>query len=222
MAFLNDEVTSQVRPMLADLSHELELKVFTGSSLVVPGSDATGHQDETLGLLRELAELSDKITVTESPIAGSDEAAAAGITRAPTIVFRRKGETRTNLRFMGLPSGYEFTTLLEAIRLIGTDAEVPDDKVGELAEPVLLQTFVTPTCPYCPRAVLTAFELALANDKIVAEGVEASEFPVLSQTFGISSVPDTIIAQRRDARVLGAQPKRQFVEAIRSAVGVPA
>lgn len=221
MAFLNDEVRDQVRPMLADLGHEVELKVYTGSTLVVPGSDATGHQDETLGLLRELAELSDKVTVTEAPIAGDDEAKAAGITRAPTIVFRRKGETRTNVRFLGLPSGYEFTTLLEGIRMVASD-ELPEDKVGDLPEPTLLQTFVTPTCPYCPRAVLTAFELALANDNIVAEGVEASEFPVLSQTFRISSVPDTIIAERSDARVLGAQPKKQFVDAIRSAVGVPA
>lgn len=221
MAFLNDEVRDQVRPMLADLGHEVELKVYTGSTLVVPGSDATGHQDETLGLLRELAELTDKVTVTEAPIAGDDEAKAAGITRAPTIVFRRKGETRTNVRFLGLPSGYEFTTLLEGIRMVASD-DAPEDKVGDLPEPTLLQTFVTPTCPYCPRAVLTAFELALANDKIVAEGVEASEFPVLSQTFRISSVPDTIIAERSDARVLGAQPKKQFVDAIRAAVGVPA
>ena len=221
MALLNDDVIQQVKPMLADLQHEVELKVYTGGTLVVPGTDATGHQEETLGLLRELAELSDKITVTETPIAGDAEAEAAGITRAPTIVFRRKGQTRTNLRFLGLPSGYEFTTLLEAIRLVA-DEDDPEDKVGELAEPLLLQTFVTPTCPYCPRAVITAYELAMANERIVAEGVEANEFPVLSQTFRISSVPDTIIGESADARVLGAQPKKQFVEAIQAAAGVPA
>ena len=221
MSLLTDDVKNQIRPMLAELTHEVELKVYTGSSLVIPGSDPTGHQRETLGLLRELAELSDMLTVTETPIAGDDEAKAAGITRAPTIVFRRKGESRTNLRFLGMPSGYEFSTLLEAIRMVGTDREV-EDHVGELADPVLLQSFVTPTCPYCPRAVLTAFELALANDSVVAEGVEATEFPLLSQTNRISSVPDTIIGGKSDQRVQGAQPKGQFVEAIRSAVGVAA
>ena len=221
MTILNDDVKNQIRPMLAELTHEVELKVYTGSSLVIPGTDPTGHQRETLDLLREVAELSDKITISETPIAGDDEAKAAGITRAPTIVFRRKGETRTNLRFLGMPSGYEFTTLLEAIRMVGSDHHV-DDHVGELAEPLLLQTFVTPTCPHCPRAVLTAFELALANDAIVAEGVEASEFPVLSRTYGISSVPDTIIGANASQRVLGAQPKRQFVDAIRSAAAVAA
>lgn len=221
MAMLNDDVKNQIQPLLDTLTHDVELVVFTGSSLVIPGQDETGRQRETLGLLREIADLSGKLTVSESPIAGNEEARAAGITRAPTIVFRRKGESRTNIRYLGLPSGYEFSTLLEGIRMLGTARE-SGDSVGELAEPVLLQTFVTPTCPYCPRAVLTAFELALDNDKVVAEGVEASEFPVLSQSYRISSVPDTIIDRKASNRVLGAQPKQQFIEAIRSAVAVAA
>jgi glutaredoxin-like protein len=219
VALLNDDVRQRVSAMLTELEHEVELKVFTGSSLVVPGVDPTGHQRETLPLLRELAELNDKLTVTETPIAGDDEARGAGITRAPTIVFRRKGEDRTNLRFVGMPSGYEFSTLLETIRMVGTDLQV-DDAVGPLGEPLLLQTFVTPTCPHCPRAVLTAFELALGNDKVVAEGIEATEFPLLSSSFRISGVPDTIIGGDTRQRVLGAQPKHQFVEAIRAATVV--
>lgn len=218
MAFLNDDVREQVRPVLAALAHEVELRVYTGGTLVLPGRDATGHQEETLGLLRELAELSDRITVTEAPLAGDDEALSLGIVRAPTILFRRKGERRTNLRYAGLPSGYEFTVLLEAIRLVASD-DRPDDAVGELARPLLLQTFVTPTCPHCPRAVLTAYELALANDALVAEGVETNEFPILAHRYRISSVPDTVIGGEEDARVLGAQPKRAFVEAIRAAAG---
>jgi len=221
MSLLTDDVKSKVRPMLAELTHEVELKVYTASSLVIPGQDQPGHQRETLAMLRDLAELSDKLTVTETPIAGDDDARAAGITRGPTTVFRRKGETRTNLRFLGLPSGYEFTTLLEVIRMVGMDHEV-EDKVGELTDSVLLQTFVTPTCPHCPRAVLTAYALALGNDRIVAEGIEATEFPTLSQRYRIASVPDTIIGGDPSKRVLGAQPMPQFVEAIRSAVAVAA
>jgi glutaredoxin-like protein len=219
VTLLTDDVKHRVRPLLDALEHEVELKVYTGSSLVIPGRDPTGHQRETLALLRDLADLSDKLVVTETPIAGDDEARAAGITRAPTIVCRRTGETRTNVRFIGLPAGYEFSTLLEAIRMTGSDRPT-EDPVGPLTEPVLLQTFVTPTCPHCPRAVLTAFELALGNDQVVAEGIEATEFPMLSQAYRIASVPDTIINGDTTQRVLGAQPKPQFVEAIRSAIAV--
>lgn len=220
MPHLDEKVREQVRPLLDALEHDVELKVLTGGTLVVPGRDATGHQDVTLELVRELAELSERVSVQEVPLARDEAAKAAGITLTPTILFRRRGEDRTNLRFAGLPGGYEFTTLLEAIRLVGSERE-PGEGLG-LEGPVTLQTFVTTSCPHCPRAVLTAFELALDNEEIVAEGVEAQEFPVISQRYRISSVPDTIIGGDAQQRVLGAQPKRAFVEAIRGATGAPA
>ena len=114
--------------MLDSLAHEVELEGYTGSSHVIPGTDATGCQQEALGLLREVAELSDKLSVTETPVAGDDDAKTAGITRAPTIAFRRKGEARTNIRYLGLPSGSEFTTLLGAIRIVGSDRELTDQE----------------------------------------------------------------------------------------------
>jgi hypothetical protein len=45
---------------------------------------------------------------------------------------------------------------------------------------------------------------------------------VLSRTYRIANVPGTIIGGDAAQRVLGAQPKRQFVEAIRAAVAVTA
>lgn len=223
MTLLDDATRNQIRPVLSGLRHPLELIVYTGGSLVVPGRDPTGHQRETLALLREVAELG-PIEVIERPLAGDAKAAAAGIRLAPTIVFRRKGEQRLNLRFAGLPGGYEFTTLLETLRLLGGDGADGADaqEAGEfddLEESVTLRTFVTPTCPHCPRSVLTTFKLALANPKLIAEGVEASEFPLLSQQNRIQSVPDTIVSGRSQTRVLGAQPEPVFVEAVRSVSG---
>ena len=87
---------------------------------------------------------------------------------------------------------------------------------------VHLQTFVTPTCPYCPRAVLTAFRFAMVNPRIVAEGVEANEFPTLSQQNQISGVPDTIVRGDRETRVLGAQPEHAFAQALQQVVASPA
>lgn len=220
MTFLDDKTREQIRPLLSELSHPLELIVYTGGSLVIPGRDPAGHQRETLALLRELAELG-PIEVIERSLAGDSEAAEAGIRHAPTTVFRRRGEARSNLRFVGLPSGYEFTTLLETLRLLGSDAadEVQIDALDDLDEAVTLQTFVTPTCPHCPRSVLTTFKLALANPLVIAEGIEASEFPILSQQNRIQSVPDTIVRGRSQTRILGAQPEPVFLEAVRSVAG---
>lgn len=226
MPLLDEEVRAQVEQVLAALQNEVELLVYTGGKLVVPGRDEPGEQKATLELLREVAATNDKITVTEKLLAGDADALAAGITLAPTTVFRRKGERRLNVRFVGLPSGYEFSTLLETILMVGGAGPQLDGALKEVSEvdaDVRLRTFVTPTCPYCPKAVITAFRFAMANPRITAEGIEANEFPTLSSGYRISGVPDTIVEGApgsgiKATRVLGAQPEDAFVGALKEAV----
>ncbi len=227
MAYLDEDVRAQVRTALEALEHDVELIVYTASDLVVPGRDAPGEQQATLELLREVASLSEHIEVSERKIGGDPEAATLGITLAPTTIFRRKGTDRSNLRFIGVPSGYEFSTLLETLVFLGTDTfeMTPTlEGVRDIDADLRLRTFVTPTCPYCPRAVLTAYRFALANPRIVAEGIMANETPTLSASYRISSVPDTIVEGREGVtatvtRVLGAQPEHVFLDALKESVG---
>ena len=86
-----------------------------------------------------------------------------------------------------------------------------NDRTFEVDADVRLRTFVTPTCPYCPKAVITAFRFALANPRITAEGIEANEFPELSSRYHIHGVPDTIVNHGKE-RILGAQPLRVRVK----------
>jgi glutaredoxin-like protein len=224
MPILDDALQQQVRDALAPLVTPVEMVVYTGSSLVIPGQDAPGQQVETLELLREVAATSDKLTVIERSLVGDQEAAALGITLAPTTLLREAGTARHNIRFSGLPAGYEFQTLIETLLLLGTGqsrlSQTSKQRLAAITTPVTLQSFVTPTCPYCPRAVITAFELAYHHPQIRAEGIEANEFPALSQRYRISGVPDTIISGTTSKRVLGAQPERAFVEATLEAAGV--
>lgn len=224
MPILDDTLQQQVRETLAPLVTPVEMVVYTGSRLVIPGQDHPGQQEETLELLREVAATSDKLTVIERSLIGDQEAAALGITLAPTTLLREAGTSRHNIRFSGLPAGYEFQTLIETLLLLGTGqsrlSHTSQQRLAAITTPVILQSFVTPTCPYCPRAVLTAFELAYHHPQIRAEGIEANEFPALSQRHRISGVPDTIISGTTTERVLGAQPERAFVEATLKAAGV--
>lgn len=229
MAFLDDDLTKQVTGVLAALENDVELVVYTGTALEVPGRDPVGEQKATLELLKEVAATSDKVTVIEKNLILDDDAAALGITLAPTTLFRRKGEDRTNMRFVGLPSGYEFSTLLETILMVGASQAptgVELDSVADIDASLRLRTFVTPTCPHCPRSVITSFRFALVNPNIVAEGIEANEFPTLSSGYRISGVPDTIVEGKpgsgvKATRVLGAQPEAAFVGALRQALGAP-
>ncbi len=224
MPIIDDSLQQQVADALAPLVMPVEMVVYTGSRLVIPGQDQPGQQEETLQLLREVAATSDKLTVIERSLVGDQDAAALGINLAPTTLLREAGTARHNIRFSGLPAGYEFQTLIETLLLLGTGqsrlSATSKQRLAAITTPVTLHSFVTPTCPYCPRAVLTAFELAYHNPQILAEGIEANEFPALSQRYRISGVPDTIISGTTTERVLGAQSERAFIEATLKAAGV--
>jgi glutaredoxin len=82
---------------------------------------------------------------------------------------------------------------------------------------VLLQVFVTPTCPYCPQAVVLAHQMALESPMVEAEMVEAMEFPELSNQFGVSGVPQTTINSGAGT-VIGAVPEDSLLVEIQEAL----
>jgi glutaredoxin len=62
-----------------------------------------------------------------------------------------------------------------------------------LTAPLHLQVFVTPSCPYCPRAVVLAHRLAYASPYVTADAVEVTEFPDLRDRYHVMGVPRTVI-----------------------------
>ena len=82
-------------------------------------------------------------------------------------------------------------------------------QLKEMTTPLHLQVFVTPTCPYCPRAVHLAHQLALESDLVRADMVEATEFPALSQKYQVMGVPRTVINDK--AYIEGAAPEEMLM-----------
>lgn len=226
MTLLDDQTRVQVAEVLSGMTIPVEIAIYTAASdLVVPGRDEPGLERETLELLREVAALNPHLSVKEGRIS-DEEVRDLNLTHTPTILFREQGSLRHNIRFLGLPSGYEFSTLLEVLVMLGTgNSGLKDQFKTQLAQvntPVHMRAFVTPGCPYCPRAVVTGYRFAFENPNILAEGVEASEFPVLSDRYGIQGVPDTIVQSGGNTeRVLGGQPEHQFIQAVLKAAQPP-
>lgn len=54
--------------------------------------------------------------------------------------------------------------------------------------------------------------MALASERVHAVGVEANEFPELSQRFGVRSVPLTVVNQ--SGSFVGALPEAAFVDRV--------
>ncbi len=229
MALLGPKEQEIVRERLANLTRDVELVLFTDTStLIVPGKEPCLYCKETKQLLEELAALSDRLHLVVYDLAtpeGREKAKEYRVEDPPTLILREKGSEAINLRYRGIPAGYEFASLLEDIEMLGRDGHgLPENVVQELnnlPEEVVLQVFVTPTCPYCPQAVRTAHRMAYASPKVWGEMIEANEFPELSSRYHIHGVPDTIVNHGKE-RILGAQPLSQFLQAIRKAVGVSA
>jgi predicted DsbA family dithiol-disulfide isomerase len=55
----------------------------------------------------------------------------------------------------------------------------------------------------------------MENPLIVADVIEANEFPQLSQRYGVRSVPHTVINNR--VQFVGALPESKVVDALRKA-----
>jgi glutaredoxin-like protein len=175
---------------------------------------------ETRQLLEEVAGLSGQIELLIYDfVADKDKAAEYAVDKIPAIVIR--GEKDSGVRFFGIPSGYEYMSLIEAITDVsrwstGLSAKTKET-LRELQNDVRIQVFVTPTCPYCALAVRLAHQCALESPRVRGEMVETTEFPHLAQKYHVFDVPKTVMNEA--VSVDGAVSEQVFVEFILKAAG---
>lgn len=174
--------------------------------------------EETRQLLEEVAALSEKLKLVIHDV--EDEPALArefGIVEVPAFVLR--GRERGTVRYLGIPSGYEFMTLVEDLVAVSsgkTDlGERTRKALADLPADVHIQVFVTPTCPYCPAAARLAHMLAIESGRVIADVVEVSEFPQMAERFRVQGVPKTVI--NGTIEMVGAQPEAAFLAAVQRA-----
>jgi glutaredoxin-like protein len=217
-AFLNEELTRQVKEVFAGLINPVEVLFFGRKT-------DCAYCQESLSLLEEVTGLSDQFSLS---IYDLDENASLAqqykIDKAPGFVIAAKEGDQIvdyGIRFFGIPSGYEFTSLVNDLVMVSSRNSALTDPTREylktLKSPVHLQVFVTPTCPYCPRAVVLAHQMALESPWVESEMVEASEFFDLANEFNVSGVPHTIINHGAGS-VVGAAPEEMLVQEIQKAL----
>jgi len=177
---------------------------------------------QTRSLIEELASLSDKIIVEVYDfVKDSEKAKFYMVDKVPAVAVM--GARDYGLRFYGLPYGYEFQTLLEALFYASTGrtdlSEESKRRLKALRTPVRIQVFVTLTCPYCPQVAGLAYKLAVESELIRAEVVDVGEFPHLAYRYAVMGVPKTVINDR--VEFVGAVPEKLFIEYVMLATGSP-
>lgn len=208
--FIDEKLKSELQNVLGRLKNNVKLVLFTQEL-------ECQFCRETRQLMEELTEVSDKLSLEiKNLVIDKDDAEKYSVDKIPAVVLLDENGKDFGIRFYGIPSGYEFSSLLESILLIGTGEHgfSPEavEQVKAIKDPVHLQVFVTPTCPYCPQAVITAHKLAFLNENIRGEMIEATEFPHLSNKYNVRGVPRTVINE--DDFLEGAAPDHMVIDKI--------
>lgn len=211
---LNSEITGQIRDIFSQLENSVGV-LFFGQR------EDCDYCSDTRQLLEEVTEISEKLELKQYDIHADREVADLyRVDKAPGIVLVGKDGDQVmdfGLRYAGIPSGHEFSSLIhDLVRVSSLDSGLSQqtrELLKKIDQPVHLMVFVTPTCPYCPQAVLLAHQLAMESPYIEAEMIEATEFSELSNRYHVSGVPQTTI-NFGAGTVVGAVPESHLVAEI--------
>ena len=216
MSLLNAEIRGQLEQEFAKLDGPVKLAMFTQAN-------ECQYCKETRQLAEEISALSAKISLeVYDQVADAEVAEQYQIDKIPAIAIVKGGDEPRDygIRLYGIPSGYEFSTLIEDIAMVSSGESGLSDAtktyLAGLTEPLHLQVFVTPTCPHCPPAVRLAHMMAMESELVVGDMVEAMEFPHLSQKYQVMGVPRTVINE--DTFMEGAAPEAMLIGKVREAL----
>lgn len=178
---------------------------------------------ETRQIVEELSDLSDKISYEIYDFMADKEVTRQyQVDKIPAVIVLQGGDHPKDfgIRYYGIPSGYEFSSLIQDILMVSSGdsglSTATKEWAAGLEAPVHLQVFVTPTCPYCPRAVVMAHQLAMESEFITADMVEATEFPHLSMKYQVMGVPRTVINET--VHLEGAAPEPMLLAKLKEAL----
>ena len=131
MGLIRDEDAAQIRERLHQMVKPVRLVHFTQELNLELGA-------ETLQLVKELAGLSDKLSLEVfNFLLDKGKVDEYGVDKVPATVIRNGKDY--GIRFFGMPAGYEFSTLLDAILAVSREDSgllpASREKLAKLAQP---------------------------------------------------------------------------------------
>jgi len=141
MGLIQDADAVEIRKRLEEVANPVTIVHFTQELNLELGAEA-------LQLMKDLVPLSEKLSLQVfNFLLDKEKVAQYGVDKVPATVIQNSKDY--GIRFYGLPAGYEFSTLLDAILAVskGDSCLLPAsrEKLFQLTEPLHLEVFVTPT-----------------------------------------------------------------------------
>lgn len=186
---INENIALKLQDTYKNLTTDVKLIVFTQEIECL-------YCRENRNLAESIAKMSPKIKVEVYDfLKDQDKVKEYSIEMIPAIAVI--GNKDYGIRFYGIPGGYEFSTFVETIKIVGTgDSGLSDTTrktLAKIRKPINIRVFVTLTCPYCAPTVMLAHRFAYQSNLIRSEMIETSEFVPLSGKYRVYAVPKIVI-----------------------------
>lgn len=154
---------------------------------IVASLDDTPASADIQALLKDIAEASPRVTVTET---------RGGPHRTPSFQIVKPG-TGQGPRFAGLPMGHEFTSLVLALLQVGGYPPKVEqallEQIRGLDQDLEFEVYVSLTCHNCPDVVQALNLMAVQNPRIKATMVEGGIFQDEIREREIMGVPTVFL-----------------------------
>ncbi len=177
----SDEIKQQLLDVFSKFERNLTLKLYLDSRPV---------SNELEELIKNLATLTDKITVTVVEKNASSDS-------APCVRVLLEDGSDTGIAFHGVPSGHEFTTFVISLYNASGPGQQSDEQIkkeiSEIKTFVDMKILVTLSCTMCPDLVIACQRIATLNPNIRAEVYDIQHFDELRKKYNVMSVPCLVI-----------------------------
>jgi alkyl hydroperoxide reductase subunit F len=177
---LDTNLKTQLKAYLEKLTRPID---------IIAALDDSTAAAEMRSLLNDIAELSGKIGLVESP----DDTP-----RKPSFAIVPRGQqAEAGIRFAGIPMGHEFTSLVLALLQVGGHPPKVDTAVIEqirlLPGPLQFETFISLSCQNCPDVVQALNLMAVINPNIQHVMIDGALFQDEVTQRQIMAVPTVLL-----------------------------
>ena len=178
---LSEDMKAQLRTLFKKMQGNAILKLYL---------DKREISRELESYMRELASLSDKLTVDVADANSSSDFAPC------VMVFRADG-TETGLAFHGVPGGHEFSSFVLGIyNAMGPGQQIDNktrERIQAISKPTDIKVLVSLSCTMCPDTVVSAQHIAAKNKNVKAEIYDIHHFEEIRKQYNVMSVPCILI-----------------------------
>ena len=171
---LDTALKDQLKAYFEKIVHPIEL---------VASLDDGEKSIEMIGLLEDVASLSDKITYVRR----DDDA------RKPSFAINRQGSSENGVRFAGLPMGHEFNSLILALLQTGghppKESAETIEQIKSLSGAFRFETYFSLSCHNCPDVVQALNLISVLNPQIAHVAIDGGVFQSEIDAREIMAVP---------------------------------